>query len=98
MGRADEHFFHRQAGRLARIRLRAVDEVALHHARIHHAQHDTRLPVIQCQRLRRERIRQLVGRELGEHAVHPHGKFLRPDVRRECPGAKLGDDGSRNQN
>ena len=87
--RGNEHSFHRHPRRLARVGLCAVDEVARHHARIHHAEHDARFPIVERQRLHRERVHHLVRRALREHGIHPHGEFLRPDVHGKSPGAKL---------
>ena len=82
----DQHSFRGNSGGLAGVGLRTVDEIARHHARIDDAQHESRRAVIQRERLREERINDLVRRTLGEHGVHADGKSGGRDVHRVGTG------------
>ena len=84
----DEHSLRRNSRDLAGVNLRAVDEVARHHARIDDAQHEPRRAVIQRQRLGEEGIYDLVRRALGEHGVHAHGESGGRNIHRVRAGAK----------
>ena len=96
----DEHLLHGNAGRLRRDVLRAVDQIARHHARIYHAQRHARRAIVEHERLGEKRIGHLVRRPLGEHRVHDHRKFQRRNIHDMSARAKrlrLGKSGEREE-